>query len=117
MAPFILTAIKATSESAPSIKVYTRNNKTLLATLGGEGTIAFNPAIDYEPEEVKAISQLQEHFFTLYNSIIEKDEEIRELKIEAERFKNPLNYNPVIDRQTIEGAKIKHPPLVKLKKK
>lgn len=90
MAPFLLTATRATRESAPSVKIHTRNNKTLLATLGGEGTITFNPAIDYEPEEVKAICQLQEHFFTIYNSIIEKDEEISKLE---------LLINPAIQRQ------------------
>jgi hypothetical protein len=57
---------------------------TKLATLWGDGTITFNSEIDYDVEEVKAIYGLQEHFFTIWNSLIEKDEEIRELRKEIE---------------------------------
>ena len=84
MQPFKLTALKQSEESAPSIRVYSRFSMTKLATLWGDGTITFNPEIDYDVEEVKAIYGLQEHFFTIWNAIIEKDEEIRELREEIE---------------------------------
>lgn len=89
MQPFKLTALKQSDESAPSIRVYTRSNMTKLATIWGDETITFNPEIDYETDEVKAILELGKNFFTIWNAIIEKDEEIRELK---------LKLNPVIQR-------------------
>lgn len=90
MQPFRLTALQQSNDSPPSIRVYSRSSMIKLATLWGDGTVAFNSDIDYEKEEVKAILELQEHFFTIWNAIIEKDEEIRELK---------LSLNPVIQRQ------------------
>lgn len=98
MTPFRLTALKQSDESAPSIRVYSRSSMTKLATLWGDGTITFNPEIDYEKEEVKAISELQEHFFTIWNAIIEKDEEIRDLRSENKQLQDEVisNLNPVI---------------------
>ena len=94
MTPFKLTALSQSDESAPSIRVYKRSNMTKMATIWGDATITFNPEIDYEVEEISVIMELQKNFFTIYNSIIEKDEEISRLKKE-------LNYitNPIISRQ------------------
>ena len=101
MQPFKLTALRQSDESAPSIRVYTRSSMKKLATIWGDGTITFSPEIDYEIEEIKAIMELQEHFFTIYNSIIDKDEEIRELNAENKQLQLEVlaNLNPVIERQ------------------
>ena len=90
MTPFKLTALSKSDESAPSIRVYKRSNMTKMATIWGDATITFNPEIDYDVEEILVIMELQKNFFTIYNSIIEKDEEIALLKI---------SLNPIISRQ------------------
>lgn len=90
MQQFKLTALRQSDESAPSIRVYKRSNMTKMATIWGDATITFNSEIDYDVEEIEVIMQLQKNFFTIYNSIIEKDEEISRLKI---------SLNPIIERQ------------------
>ena len=90
MTPFKLTALSKSDESAPSIRVYKRSNMTKMATIWGDATISFNPEIDYEVEEISVIMELQKNFFTIYNSIIEKDEEISRLKKELNNITNPI---------------------------
>ena len=90
MTPFKLTALSKSDESAPSIRVYKRSNINKLAIIWGDATITFNSEIDYDVEESLVIMELQKNFFTIYNSIIEKDEEIALLKI---------SLNPIISRQ------------------
>lgn len=87
MTPFTLVAHKETEDTPPSISVYKRNSECKLATLFGDDTIVFNSYINYESDEIKCLSDFQTHFFTLFNSLIDKDEEIRELK---------LSINPII---------------------
>lgn len=85
-----LTAIRADDEKRiPNrIEVNNRYGK-YLCTIWDDDRFSFNSEIDPYVAETEVFVQLAKHFYTLFNSLIEKDEEIARLKTELNQFNNP----------------------------
>lgn len=86
MTPLKLYAFPGKDGIPPYIKACTISGKDI-CILSADGTVNFQKDTQILIEGLAQIVQLQEHFFTLYNSLIEKDEKIRELS----------SNNPVIE--------------------
>lgn len=91
MQPLKLKAIKQDAENLipPRIEIRNRAGK-YLSTIWADDRISFNRELDFLVEEIEIFSRLSKDFFTLYNSIIEKDEEIEKLKMELNQIDNPI---------------------------
>ncbi len=86
MRPLKLQAFKETYSLPPSLKLIDFKDESV-CTVWADGRIT--PAIpeDYTIEEFKYFLLVAEQFFTFYNSLIEKDQEIARLS------------NPILERQ------------------
>lgn len=97
MTPLKLTAKpESTDRTPPSLIVRTMSDKHL-CTIKADGEVSFNPAFNYSTDELEHVLGIEKLFFTIYNSIVEKDKLIASLKEENKELK--LNLNPVIERQ------------------
>lgn len=97
MQPLKLTA---TQEDTPSLKANTLNGKWF-CRIYADGNVTFDVERDYDTEDLKQIVQIQDQFFTIYNSLIEKDSEIEILKEKNKALMKELmlSLNPVNERQ------------------
>lgn len=97
MQPLKLTA---TQGSTPSLMAYTLSGK-FFGTIYADGNVTFDTERDYDTEDLKQIVQIQDQFFTIFNSLIEKDTEIESLKEKNKALMKELmlSLNPVNERQ------------------
>lgn len=93
MTHFKLTTFPKSEEAPASIRVYQRYPLCLMATIWDDDTITFSQEIDYDIEDIKSILEVQGQFYTIFNSIHERDEEIAELR------RDKLINNPITERQ------------------
>lgn len=93
MKPLKIEAIKKTVSLPPSLKLTDFKNE-LVCTVWADGRIT--PALpeDYTIQEIEYFLLVAKNFFTFYNSLIEKDEEITELNKEI-----LSNLTPTLIRQ------------------
>lgn len=97
MQPLKLTA---TQGSTPSLIAHTLSGK-YFCTIYADGNVTFDVERDYDTEDLKQIVQIQDQFFTIFNSLIEKDSEIEILKEKNKALMKELmlSLNPVNERQ------------------
>jgi hypothetical protein len=102
MTPLKLSAIPENNEDRipPSIVVNNRADKHL-CTLWADNRVTFNPEFDFSSDELSQICELNKHFFTFYNSLIEKDEAIAVLKENNKTLMKELmlSLTPINERQ------------------
>ena len=99
MQPVRLTANKQEPLVPPSLVANT--NGKFFCTIYADGNVTFDVTRDYSKDELEAIIKIQDQFFTIYNSIIEKDTEIEFLKEKNKTLMRELmlSINPVNERQ------------------
>ena len=102
MTPVKITAKEENKEDRlpPSIVIKSMSDK-YLCTIWGDGSITFNPEKDYDAGDLERFIGIGKHFFTIYNSLIEKDSEIEVLKEKNKVLMRELmlTLNPVNERQ------------------
>ena len=102
MTPLKLRAITADKEDnlPPSIEVNSMADKPL-CTIWASGEVTFNCAIDYTIDELEQFVGLSKHFFSICNSLIERDKEIEVLKEKNKVLMTELmiTLNPINERQ------------------
>ena len=102
MRPLILTAKKedAQKKLPPALEAETMSGK-YLCTIRADKTVIFNPGFEYSTDELKQIAGIEKNFFTIYNSILEKDKLIEILNEEKEEAIKRMVHtiNPIISRQ------------------
>lgn len=102
MKPLKLTAREEDKEEnlPPSILVNTMTNK-YLCTIWADSKVTFNHEFEFTADELEQISGLEKHFFTIYNSILEKDKLIANLEAKNKTLMKELVFsiNPINERQ------------------
>ena len=102
MKPLILTAKEENTEERlpPSIVATTMQGK-YFCTIQADGTISFNPEFEYTVDELDQVRLVEKLFFTVYNSLIEKEKTIDHLGAKNKALMKELMFslNPIIERQ------------------
>ena len=102
MKPIKLTAVQEDRERLipPSLVAHTLNG-IFFCTIYADNNVGFNVERDYSTEDLQQIVQIQDQFFTIFNSLIEKDSEIEVLKEKNKALIKELmlSLNPVNERQ------------------
>lgn len=99
MQPLKLTAHNPEMLTAPYLEA--RVNEKFFCIIYADGVVKFDVERDYDKEELEEIIKVQDQFFTIFNSLIQKDEEIEALKEKNKALMKELmlTLNPVNERQ------------------